>query len=116
MELLRRWGLEQAAWERSIDVVWRAWACTTLAAADDGEAIEVGLPTAEQAALVSPTSPACLAQDELEPLLEEHLRSLASARLDRGVELVELERGSDGGHLLTLNGPGERCDRRRRHA
>ncbi len=113
MELLRRWGLEQAAWERSIDVVWRAWACTTLAAADDGEAIEVGLPTAEQAALVSPTSPACLAQDELEPLLEEHLRSLASARLDRGVELVELERGSDGGHLLTLNGPGERLRRLR---
>jgi putative polyketide hydroxylase len=62
MELLRRWGLEQAAWERSTDVEWKAWACETLAAADQGEAVEVGLPTREQAALVSPTSPACLAQ------------------------------------------------------
>ena len=58
MELLRRWGLERAAWERSIDVEWQAWACATLAAAADGEAIEVGLPTRAQAALVSPTSPA----------------------------------------------------------
>ena len=91
MELLRRWGLERAAWERSIDVEWQAWACATLADADHGEAVEVGLPTREQAALVSPTSPACLTQDELEPLLEEHLGSLASARLERGVELIALE-------------------------
>lgn len=105
MELLRRWGLEQRAWERSVDVEWQAWACTTLAAADQGEAIEVGLPTREQAVLVSPTSPACLAQDELEPLLEEHLGSFASVRLERGVELAALEHGSDGGHVLTLAGP-----------
>ncbi|HYY20265.1 MAG TPA: FAD-dependent monooxygenase [Thermoleophilaceae bacterium] len=108
MELLRRWGLEQRAWERSIDVEWQAWACPTLAAVDDGETVEVGLPTREQAALVSPTSPACLGQDELEPLLEEHLGSLASVRLERGVELVGLEHGRDGGHVLTLAGPGER--------
>ena len=61
MELLRRWGLEEKAWERSIDVEWQAWACATLADADHGEAVEVGLPTREQALLVSPTSPACLA-------------------------------------------------------
>jgi putative polyketide hydroxylase len=114
MELLRRWGLERAAWQRSIDVEWQAWACATLAAADDGGAVQVGLPTREQAALVSPTSPACLAQDELEPLLEEHLGSFASTRLERGVELVALEQGSDGGHVLTLAGPNER--RRHVHA
>ena len=114
MELLRRWGLERVAWERSIDVEWQAWACATLAAADHGEPIEVGLPTREQAALVSPTSPACLTQDELEPLLEEHLGSFASARLERGVELIALERGSEGGQVLTLAGPSER--RRRVHA
>jgi putative polyketide hydroxylase len=110
MELLRRWGLEQAARERSIDVEWRAWACTTLAAAADGEAVEVGLPTRDQAVLVSPTSPACLPQDELEPLLEERLRSARSIRLERGVELVALEHGSEGGHVLTLAG-----SRGRRH-
>ena len=69
----------------------------------------VGLPTREQAALVSPTSPACLAQDELEPLLEKHLGSFASARLERGVELVALERASDGGYVLTLAGPNGRA-------
>jgi putative polyketide hydroxylase len=108
MELLRRWGLEQAAWRRSIDVEWQAWATATLATADDGEAVEVGLPTREQAALVSPTSPAAVAQDELEPLLEEHLGSLASARVERGVELDGLEHVSDRGHMLTLAGPHER--------
>src|SRR4051794_14454235 len=55
MELLRRWGLEEAARKRSIEVEWRAWACETMAAADRGEAIEVGLPTREQATLVSPS-------------------------------------------------------------
>ncbi|HSS73548.1 MAG TPA: FAD-dependent monooxygenase [Gaiellaceae bacterium] len=105
MELLRRWGLEAEAWERSIDVEWQALACTTLADADHGQAVEVGLPTREQALLVSPTSPACLAQDELEPLLEEHVGSFGSVELERDVELVALERASDGGHVLTLVGP-----------
>ena len=108
MELLRRLGLEEAARERSIDVEWQAWACTTLAAAHEGEAAEVGLPTRAQAALISPTAPACLAQDELEPLLEEHLGSLPSLRLERGAELIQLEQERDGMHLLTLAGPGPR--------
>jgi 2-polyprenyl-6-methoxyphenol hydroxylase-like FAD-dependent oxidoreductase len=105
MELLRRWGLEQQAWERSIDVEWQAWTCPTLAEAGDGEAVEVGLPTREQAALVSPTGPACIAQDELEPLLEERVRRAASTRVERGVELVAIEPADDGGQLLTLAGP-----------
>jgi 2-polyprenyl-6-methoxyphenol hydroxylase-like FAD-dependent oxidoreductase len=106
MELLRRWGLEDAAWQRSIDVEWQAWACATLAAADRGQAVEVGLPTRAQAALVSPTSPACLAQDALEPLLEEHVGSFRNVRLERKVELVGLERRGDDGFVLTLAGPG----------
>ena len=108
MELLRRWGLEGKAWERSIDVEWRARACATLTDADYGQTVEVGLPTRAQALLVSPTSPACLAQDELEPLLEEHLGSFGSVALERGVELVALERVSDGDHALTLVGPHTR--------
>lgn len=108
MELLRRWGLERRAGQWSLDVEWQAWACATLAAADHAEAVEVGLPTRAQAALVSPTAPACLPQDELEPLLEEHLASFASFRLERGVELTALRRGRDGGWVLTLAGPGER--------
>jgi putative polyketide hydroxylase len=42
MELLRRWGLEGAAWDRSLDLEWTAWACPTLADADAGEAIAAG--------------------------------------------------------------------------
>ena len=106
MELLRRWGLEDQAWERSIDVEWQGWACATLADATHGRAVEVGLPTREQALLVSPTAPACLPQDELEPLLEEHLGSHGSVRLERGVELVALDRASDGCYVLSLAGPG----------
>ncbi|HEY7208421.1 MAG TPA: FAD-dependent monooxygenase [Gaiellaceae bacterium] len=105
MELLRRWGLEKAARERSLDVEWQAWECETLAAADQGRAIDVGLPTREQASLVSPSSPACLPQDDLEPLLERHLPSFPSLRLERGVELVALEQARDE-PLLTLAGPG----------
>src|SRR6185312_16003382 len=59
MELLRRFGLEAKAWERSPDVEWQAWACRTLAEAERGEAVEVGLPTRAAAGLVSPTAPAC---------------------------------------------------------
>ena len=103
MELLRRLGLEDAAWERSIDVEWQAWECTTLAEAAAGSTVEVGLPTRAQAALLSPTRPALIPQDELEPLLEEHVRSLPSVRIERGVEIASLEQidaryviGADG--------------------
>src|SRR3954469_10727814 len=103
MELLRRFGLERRAWERAIDVEWQAWECATLADADHGRAVEVGLPTREQSALVSPTRPALLPQDELEPLLEEHARSFPSVRVERGVEVGSLRQvharyviGADG--------------------
>ncbi len=108
MELLRRWGLEEEAWSRSLDLEWTAWACSTLAEADDGEAIEVGMPTRSQAALVSPSRPACLPQDELEPILERHLGTLASARVERGVELTAIEAIPGGGHELVVGGAGAR--------
>jgi putative polyketide hydroxylase len=102
MELLRRWGLETAVRERAIDVEMKPLALPSLAAADRGEPVDAGFPTPEQAALVSPTSPASLGQDELEPLLEEHLDSADSVRIERGIELVALESQSQGGYLLAL--------------
>jgi 2-polyprenyl-6-methoxyphenol hydroxylase-like FAD-dependent oxidoreductase len=68
----------------------------------------VGLPTREQAALVTPTGPVCIAQDELEPLLEEHLPSFDSIRVERGVELAGLDQTGDGDNVLTLVGPVDR--------
>ena len=41
--------------------------CETLAQAAAGTAIQVGMPTREQSALVSPVEPACAPQDHLEP-------------------------------------------------
>jgi 2-polyprenyl-6-methoxyphenol hydroxylase-like FAD-dependent oxidoreductase len=108
MELLRRWGLEDEAWSRSLDLEWTAWACPTLVEADDGEAIEVGMPTRSQAALVSPSRPACLPQDELEPILERHLETLPSARIERGIELTAIEATPGGGHMLEVVGAGGR--------
>ena len=108
MELLRRWGLEAAVRERAIDVEMQPLALPNLAAADRGEPIDAGFPTREQAALVSPTSPASLGQDELEPMLEDHLRSVDCVRVERGGELVALEAQSQGGYLLTLLAGGRR--------
>jgi 2-polyprenyl-6-methoxyphenol hydroxylase-like FAD-dependent oxidoreductase len=106
MELLRRWGLEDRARERSLDVEFRAWAAPTLTA-PEGEAIDVGFPTREQAPLISPTAPAAIGQDELEPLIEGRARSLPSVRVERRVELVALER-ADQGWLLSGRGPDDR--------
>jgi putative polyketide hydroxylase len=105
MELVRRWGIEEETWQRSIDVEWRAWSCTSLAAADDGVAVDVGLPSRDQALVVSPTSPACIPQDDLEPLLERRVKSLGTVRLARRVEVVGLERAHVDGYVLTLTGP-----------
>jgi len=108
MELLRRWGLEAAVRGRAIDVEMQPLALPSLAAADRGEPIDAGFPTREQAALVSPTSPASLGQDELEPLLEGHLGLADCVRVERGFELVALEPPSQGGYLLTLLGSNRR--------
>lgn len=96
MELLRSWGLEPRVRAGAIDVEWQLWACETLASARRGLAVDAGLPTREQSALVSPTAPACAPQDHLEPVLEDHLGSFAEARVDRGVEVTDVEVRTDG--------------------
>jgi 2-polyprenyl-6-methoxyphenol hydroxylase-like FAD-dependent oxidoreductase len=96
MELFRSWGLEEAIRAGGVDVEWLMWISETLAGAADGSAFEVGLPTRQQSAVLSPTSPACVAQDHLEPTLLAHLRSLASARVALGTEVDTVEVGHDG--------------------
>jgi putative polyketide hydroxylase len=96
MELMRAWGLEAHVREGDSRVDMRPLTSSTLAAASSGQVLDAGFPTAQQAALVSPTAPACVPQDHLEPVLEEHLRSLGPARLERGAELLGLENGTSG--------------------
>ena len=96
MELVRAWGLEQDVRARSVDVDWRLLESETLAAAAAGSAVEVGYPNAEQSRMVSPTAPACVAQDDVEPLLLEHLRAAPGARVELGTELAGIFEGADG--------------------
>jgi 2-polyprenyl-6-methoxyphenol hydroxylase-like FAD-dependent oxidoreductase len=96
MELLRAWGLEQAVLAGGVEAEWLMWSCDTLARADEGVAIEVGLPTRAQAALISPTAPGCVPQDHLERVLLAHVGSLGHARVELGTTLVGLDSGPDG--------------------
>jgi putative polyketide hydroxylase len=96
MELMRRWGLETAARARSADVAMSMLEAPTLARAGEGSAIEVGYPSAAQSRVLSPTAPACIAQDDVETLLLEYLGRQRNARVEPGTELVGLARGADG--------------------
>jgi 2-polyprenyl-6-methoxyphenol hydroxylase-like FAD-dependent oxidoreductase len=90
MELLRTWGLEAEIRAGGIEVEWMGWVCETLATASPGVAMPTGYPTREQAALISPTAPACVPQHQLEPVLLRRLRSLAAARVHFRAPLWDL--------------------------
>ena len=96
MELMRAWGLEEAVRAGANDVEWRLWWCETMAEAAAGWPVFVGLPTMEQSAVLSPTGPACVPQDHLEPVLERRLRELGHPGVERGTELLSLETSGDG--------------------
>ena len=95
MEIFRSFGLEPSIRDGAADVEWQMLSVRTLAEAAGGVAIAVGLPTRQQAAVISPTTPACVPQDHLEPLLLAHLRSLGGdVRL--GAEITDVEVGTEG--------------------
>jgi putative polyketide hydroxylase len=96
MEIVRSWGLESAVRARSVEVDWRMLEAETLADAAAGTPIAVGYPNAEQSRMVSPTTPACVAQDDLEPLLLEHLRGAPQAQVALGTELTGILAGPAG--------------------
>jgi putative polyketide hydroxylase len=94
MELFRSWGLEDRVRAGGVEVEWLRWYCETLASADAGYASPTGFPTRDQSAAVSPTAPACVPQDHLEPVLMDHLRSLG-AGVELGTEVVSVEDRAD---------------------
>jgi putative polyketide hydroxylase len=64
MELLRSWGLEDEIRAAGMpEVEWTALVAETLADAGNGEVATLGLPTKEQAAVLSPTAPLCAPQN-----------------------------------------------------
>ena len=96
MELMRSWGLEDQVREGDLQVELQPWITETLSAASHGHAVDAGFPTREQSALISPTGPAGVPQDHLEPVLEGHLRSLPQARVERGTEVLGVQNRHDG--------------------
>jgi putative polyketide hydroxylase len=100
MELLRSFGLEDEVRAGGLEVDWLQWYCETLARADAGYGSPTGLPTREQSAVASPTVPACVPQDHLEPVLLEHLRSLPTARVELGTKVVGVEDRPDGVRVM----------------
>jgi putative polyketide hydroxylase len=96
MELLRSWDLEDDVRAGGVEVEWEALICETLAASPHGATSTLGFPTREQTALVSPTGPACVPQDHLEPLLVRYLELLGLCEVRWRAEVTDLRDG-DGG-------------------
>ena len=88
MELMRAWGLEAVVRSRGLEVDNRMLDGETLADAASGSLLWVGYPNREQSRALSPVDVACVAQDEVEPLLLAHLREQRSARVSLGTELT----------------------------
>ena len=55
--------------------------------------------------MLSPTAPACVPQDHLEPVLLEHLRSLGGARVHLHTEVVGVENLPDGVEVVLRDVP-----------
>src|SRR5919197_234495 len=86
-----------AARARRVEPVdWRMLQAATLAEAAGGRPLPVGYPNQEQSRVLSPVEPACVAQDDVEPLMLAHLRDQAGARVSLGTELTGIWPGAGG--------------------
>ncbi len=99
MELMRRWGLEDAVRAGAPDVVPRAWVTPDLACGEGAE-MPLGYPSDEEAAAVSPSRPAWAPQDHHEPILLAHLRQMPSATVRFRCELTGLTQDQAGVHAV----------------
>jgi putative polyketide hydroxylase len=95
MELMRRFGLEEAVRSGAADVKLRAWVTPDLASGE-GTEMPLGHPSDAEAALASPARPAWVAQDHHEPIMFEYLRSLPSARIRLGCQLLGVTQDDSG--------------------
>ncbi|MET0863217.1 MAG: FAD-dependent monooxygenase, partial [Nakamurella sp.] len=97
MELFRSWKIDEQIRAGGNQVQWKMLVTSTLADSSSGQTIDVGYPTDEQSALVSPTSVACVPQDHLENVLLDHLRTLPAARVLVGSMVEEVSQQPDHG-------------------
>ena len=104
MELLRSWGLEDEIRAAGMpEVEWLGLVTETLADAARGETATLGLPTKEQAAVLSPTAPLCAPQNHTEAVLLAYARSLG-AEVEFGREVLRVDVADDGVEALVREG------------
>ncbi len=96
MELFRSWGLEEEIRAGGDEVEWRMLAASTLSDAASGSVIEVGYPTTNESAGLSPTRPAAAPQDHLETVLLDELRRLPAACVEIGVTVEDVWEATSG--------------------
>jgi 2-polyprenyl-6-methoxyphenol hydroxylase-like FAD-dependent oxidoreductase len=104
MELLRSFGLEQEIRAGGVEVAWYQCLCETLATAWAGDPRPVGVPSREQCAVLSPTSPACVPQDHLELVLRCHLLALGRTRMPLGAAVAGVAEEPDGVRVEVRDG------------
>lgn len=95
MELFRAWGIEPRIREQALSVGFSSSVRATLSS-PEVERRSLGFPTPDEASEISPTSPAVLAQDLLEPILLEHARGYREAEVRFDTELVNLNQNEQG--------------------
>jgi putative polyketide hydroxylase len=101
MELLRSWGLEEQVRAGQLDVQYTTGLVTDSLASEAGTTMAVGFPDLDLAAAHSPTLPAAIPQDHLEPVLLGHLRGLPGTEVRFGTELAAFDQDA-GGVTVTL--------------
>lgn len=102
MELMRRFGLEQAIRAGAADVRPCAWVTPSLASGQ-GTEMPLGHPSDTEAAAVSPARPAWAPQDHHEPILLDCLRSLPTATVRFGCELRQVGQDGSGVHAVVAD-------------
>ena len=95
MELFRQWGVEAAVRGAAFDVDIVNSIRTTLAGPEH-KRVTLGYPDRQLARTLSPTAPAALAQDYLEPILLAHARNHERAEIRFNTELVSLVQDERG--------------------
>lgn len=90
MEMLRSWGLADRMLAGGVDVEMSMLEIPTVARAAEGLRIDVGYPSPTQSAMISPMAPAAVPQDHLESVLLEHLATLPTATVVRGIEALDV--------------------------
>ncbi|NUR94071.1 MAG: FAD-binding protein, partial [Kribbellaceae bacterium] len=106
LELLRRFGFEQAVRATAVDVLPCAWITSSLPSGD-GRQHPLGYPVGEEAARVSPTAPLWAPQHLWEPLLLERLRTLPNVMVRHNCEVRSVSATADGVALTIADEDGQ---------